>query len=155
MSEYKVTVLDFPKKHLAGLKVRTSMSRANTDCSDLWQSFGPRLGELASPGAGQGAYGVSIMLNAEDFDYWATIEFDPAAGVPAGLERIEIPACPYAKLTVSNLDKVSEAYMFLYEDWLKSQTAYTYKMDGPCLEFYPPNWQPAEPFEIFMPLTKA
>lgn len=130
------------------------MSQAHTDCSALWQTFASHLGEFLPPGPCRGAYGVSIMLNTEDFDYWATIEVDSPAATPTGLDAIEIQAGPYAKLTVSNLAKVQEAYTFLYENWLSSQTAYIYQADRPCLEFYPPNWQPAESFEIFMPLAK-
>lgn len=115
MNECNVTVLEFPQKNLAGIKVRTSMSQANADCSALWQTFGSRLGGLLPPGPCRGAYGLSIMLNTEDFDYWATIEVDSPAATPTGLQSIEIPAGPYAKLTVSNLEKVQAAYTFLYE----------------------------------------
>ena len=154
MSQFDVTVVDYPRKRLAGLKVRTSMKKAHIDCPAIWQTFGPRIGELSPEGC-PGSYGVSVMVNAEDFDYWATIELDPAKAASAGLETIETPAGPYAKVAVPHLEKMGEAYMFIYEDWLKSQTAYAYKADGPCFELYPPDWKPEAAFEIFMPLVKV
>ena len=154
MSKFEVTVVDYPKKNLVGLKVRTSIKKADIDCSAIWRTFGPRINEF-SPEECPSSYGVSIMLNAEDFDYWATFELDPAKAGPAGLEATEIPAGPYAKVTVPCLEKASEAYMFIYEDWLKTQTTYTYKAEGPCFELYPPSWRPESAFEIFMPLAEA
>ncbi len=155
MSEYKVTVVEYPAKRLVGMKVRTSMHKAQQDCPALWQTFGPRIGELSPADCGYpGSYGVSVMLNAEDFDYWATVEM-PSAAVPAGMDCIDIPAGQYATCTVPNLEKLGDAYMYLYGEWPKSQTGCTFNGQAPCFELYPPNWQCQDSFEIFMPLKSC
>ena len=154
MSQFQVTVVDYSAKHLTGTKVRTTMSKAQQDCTALWQSFGPRMGELLSAGGYSGSYGVSVMLNAEDFEYWAAVESAPAAAVPAGMANIDLPAGKYAKCAVPSLEKLVDAYMYLYEGWIKSQTEYTYDEKAPCFELYPPNWQMSDAFEVYMPVKK-
>ncbi len=154
MEKYDVTVVEYPAKRLAGLKVKTTMRKANEDCTALWRAFEPRLAELPEGGGERDFYGVSVMLNAEDFDYWAAVETEPAAAAPRGMGVIDLPAGRYAKAAVPNLEKVVEAYMYLYDEWLKGQTAYAAEEASPCFERYPPNWQPTDAFEVFMPVRK-
>ena len=154
MSDYIVTVAEYVKKNLIGLKVRTSMQKAHLDCPALWQSFGPRLDKILPDGC-QGSYGLCIMLNPEEFDYWAAVEFDPSSRIPADLEKIELPAGFYAKTTVLNLEKLGPAYTYLYDEWLKSQPGYVTCLEAPCFELYPPDWQVNDAFEIFMPVSKV
>ncbi|MDR1045256.1 MAG: GyrI-like domain-containing protein [Candidatus Adiutrix sp.] len=153
MSKYDVNIVDYPDKSLAGIKIRTSKEKAGIDCPAIWQELQARLSEI-SPDCGNDSYGLSVMLNDNEFDYWATIEFDPARPVPAGLETIEIPAGSYAKITAPNLDKLSEAYTFIYTDWFENQTSYSYRAEAPCFEIYPSGWTVVAPLEIFMPLAK-
>lgn len=155
MSEYIVTVVEYPAKRLIGMKVRTSMAKADTDCGALWQAFGPRLEELPKGAGGRGSYGVSVMLNAEDFDYWAAVEMAPSAAVPDGLGGLGLPAGLYAKVTVPNLDRLGPAFMYLYEAWPKSQPGYAINYQVPCFELYPPNWQVTDALEAFMPVIKV
>ena len=155
MSQYQVTVVECPARHLTGMKVRTTMSKAQQDCSGLWYSFGPRIGELLSADSGcPGSYGISVMLSAEDFDYWAAVETAASIAVPAGMATIDLPAGWYAKCTVPGLEKIGEGYTWLYETWPQSQGEYTYDERAACFELYPANWQPTEAFEIYMPLKQ-
>ena len=156
MDKYNVTVVENPKKHLAGLKVRTSMQNGMTDCPALWEVFGPRMGELLPPGTDcTGFYGVSVMLDAEAFDYWAALEVAADAAIPEGMACIDIPAQPYAVCTVPSIDKLGEAYMYIYGDWPKSQTQYMCDEQAPSFELYSATWQPTDPFEIYIPIKKA
>lgn len=155
MSQYQVAIVDLKAKHLVGMNVHSNMHKAQHDCPALWQSFGPRMGELLAMGADcSGSYGVSFMLNAEEFVYWAAMETDPAAVVPADMGSIDIPAGQYAKCAVPNLEKLGDAYKHLYGTWPQSQSDYTYREQSPCFEFYSPNWDPAQPLEIYMPLMR-
>jgi len=154
MSQFNTTVVDYPKKHLIGMKMRTTMEKAATDCPVLWQTFGPRLESILAEDC-QGSYGICVMLDMVNFDYWAAVEYDPSLDLPEGLDRYEISAGPYARASVPNLEKMGPAYMYLYEEWPKSQSGYIINMQAPGFEFYPPNWQPNEPLEIYVPLIKA
>ena len=139
---FDITVVEYPKKHLVGVKVRTTMQKGVVDCPALWESFMPRMGELPSGSA----YGVCVMLNAEEFDYWAALETDVNAAVPEGMCCIDVPAGEYAKCTV-DMEKLRDAFTYLYAE---------YALDGqaPSFELYPANWQPGGSFEIFAPVKK-
>lgn len=153
MSDCKATVVDYPAKRLIGMNVLTSMRKASVDCPALWQSFGQRVSEFLVGGC-KGSYGLSIMINAEDFYYWTAIDAYLLKTVPEGMKRIDIPDGQYAVCPAPNLEKVAETYMFLYETWLKGQSEYVLNEQVPCFEQYPPNWQPSDAFEIFMPVKK-
>ncbi len=155
MNDFTVTVVEYPATRLIGLKVRTSMQKAETDCMAVWETFGPRMGELLGDGGGRGSYGVSVMLNAEEFEYWAAVPTAPSAAVPAGMAGFDLPAGLFAKTTAASLEALKEAYMFLYETWAKSQKEYAVDYQGPCFELYPPNFQMTDSFEVFMPVRKA
>lgn len=153
MNQYQVAIVEFPTKHLTGMKTRSTMQNAQQDCSALWQSFGPRMGELlAARSDWPECYGVSVMLSAEAFDYWAAVETLPSTDVPEGMANISLPAGRYAKCTVPNLEKLGEGYMHLYDTWVKSQIEYTCDEQMPSFELYPSNWDPSQPLEIYMPL---
>lgn len=145
MSEFKVTVVDYQAKHLTGIKVRTSMSKAQQDCPAIWGKLCPKIAGIeAMPG-----YGVAIMLNEVDFDYWAAVEA-PEGPLSADLERVDIPAGKYAVCSVPNLASLGQAYTFIFEKWLGGQQTYAYNEQAPCFEVYPASWSPEAPFSIYM-----
>ncbi|CAK7012552.1 MAG: hypothetical protein DESF_00497 [Desulfovibrio sp.] len=147
MSEFKITVVDFPATRLMGMKVRTSIARAHEDCPAIWQQFGPRMADIA----GKPFYGVSCMLNAEEIEYWAAMEAD-GRELPADMGHHVIPAGTYAACRVPNLENIGEAYMFIFEKWFASQEAYVYNEQAPCFELYPPDWNPGASFELYVPV---
>lgn len=156
MSNHNVTVVEYPEMHLIGMKVRTTMQKAQQDCPALWQAFGPRCAEILPAGSDcTGAYGISVMLTPEEFEYWAAIEANASVAVPQGMGRVDIPAGQYAKCAVPNLGKLGEIYMYLYEEWPKSQKTYTYDEKIPCFELYPQNWKPSDALTVFMPVKKV
>jgi AraC family transcriptional regulator len=147
-----VSVVEFPAKYLIGIKVRTSMQGSSTDCPALWQTFAPRIAEIKADD--NAAYGVSVMLNDNDFDYWAAIGSPSNTAVPVGMQTIEIPAGLYAKCSVASMEKLGEAFMYVYTQWIHGQSEYTLNMYAPCFELYPPNWKPGNNVEIYSPLLK-
>ncbi len=152
---FSVSIAEYSAKRLVGMKVRTTMQKAQFDCPSNWRTFGPRIVEIpACSGGGQGAYGVSLMLNENDFDYWAAVEASPQIAVPDGMETVDIPAGLYAKCAVANLEQLGEAYMYVYGTWIREQAEYTLDEKAPCFESYPPNWRINDAFEIYVPLKK-
>ena len=156
---FEMMVVEYPAKQLTGMKCRSSMQSASTDCGALWQTFGPRMGELSGGGCGcecgcTGAFGISLMHDETGFDYWAAVEAKPGTPVPEGMGTIEIPAGVYAKCSVSGLAQLGDAYKFVYGVWASGNTEYTLRYDAPCFEWYPPNWQPTDLLEIFAPVRK-
>ena len=151
MEKFDVSVAEYPARRLVGMKVRSTMAKAARDCPAIWEEFGPKMGALEAAG---GSFGVCIMVNADDFDYWATVEANPSVPVPPEMGVIELPAGLYAKAAVPNLEKLGEAYTFLYTNWLEEQTAYACDEAVPCFEWYPPDWQPSQALEAFMGVKK-
>ncbi len=136
---YNISIVEFPAKKLVGMKVRTNMQNASTDCSAIWQTFGPRSVEISGGACvGKECYGVSVMVNENDFDYWAASEVLTDGDLPDGMEVINIPAGLYAKCSVAGLAKLSEAYSYLYCQWPNEQSEYALNMQGASFEIYPP-----------------
>ncbi len=154
MSDFTITVVDCPAKSLVGMKVRTTMQKAQADCPALWQEFGPRIDALCPGGGCTGAYGLSAMINETEFYYWAAVEAEAFAEVPAGLERADLPAGRYAACPVPNLEKLAEAYTHLYTTWLPSAPGYVINEQAPCFELYPSNWQLSDAFALYMPVRE-
>ena len=148
MNEFEIKVVDFPAKQLMGIKVRTNMAKAKVDCSALWQSFCPQMPKIY----GKESYGVSIMLNAQDFDYWAAVEADEQ--IPAGIETTAIPSGSYARCTVPNLESIGAGYLFLYQTWVGAQQEWKINEQGPCFELYAADWNPGMPIDLFMPVKR-
>ncbi|MGL6193470.1 MAG: GyrI-like domain-containing protein [Thermoguttaceae bacterium] len=152
---FEVSIIEFPAKHLIGMKVATNMQKAQADCPTIWHTFGPRMAEVSACDCGcSGAYGISIMHNENDFDYWAAVAAKSGAAVPSGMGTIDITAGAYAKCTVPNLKQLGEVYMYVYTQWVNGQKEYGLNMQAPCFELYPTNWQPDDSFEIYVPVVK-
>lgn len=149
---FEVTVVEFPAKTLVGTKVRTTMQKAQSDCPALWQSFGPRICELFPEC--KGVYGVSVMLNETDFDYWAAVETASDATLLPEMETVKLPSGLYARCAVANVEQLGAAYMFLYGPWIQGQTEYALNMEAPCFELYPSDWQENDAFEVYAPVKK-
>ena len=121
------------------------MAKAQEDCPALWQRFCTDCAQ----GMPAASFGVSVMLDAENFDYWAAVE-DKDGRLPADMEHVDIPAGKYAVCSVPNLASIGEAYMFIFQKWLASQQAHAYNEQSPSFELYPPHWSPENPFEIYV-----
>ena len=152
---FDVSVVEFPAKRLVGMKVRTNMQNAHKDCSALWQTFGPRSGELTQGKcADQPGYGASIMVNEEDFDYWAANEVIDEATMPNDMGTFDIPAGLYAKVRVDSLAQMGEAYGYIYCQWIEGQSEYALDMQGIGFELYPPHWDTQSSLDIYVAVTK-
>jgi len=149
---FEIRIVEYQDKRLAGIKVQTNMENSTKDCSALWRVFTPRMAEINKDP--KESFGVSVMLNENDFDYWAAMELVPGVPLPDGLQCVDILPGTYVCCIVPSIEKLGDVYMYLYMDWLKSQTKYALNQGANSFERYPCPWQPDTPFEIYMPIKK-
>jgi len=150
---FEVRILEYPAKCLAGMSVRTSMQKSSEDCTKAWAVFMPRMSEVNSQPSE--SFGVSVMINENDFDYWTALEMAVGSPLPVGMQTVDISAGTYACCTVPSIEKLGDAYMYIYTEWLKANPEYALNMESHCFELYPHNWNPSVGFEIYMPIKKA
>ena len=156
MATFTVTVVERPAVRTAGLKVRTSMAKASQDCPAIWQNeFGPRMESFPADPAHPGqSYGASIMLDSENFDYWAVMPIAPGAQVPEGMDILEIPGGLYAECKLLSLKELGDAYTYIYGDWIKEQGKYALNMQAACLELYTWDFMKTGELTIYCPLLE-
>ena len=158
MTAYTVSVSQRPQLRLFGISVRTSMSNASVDCPHLWEKlFGPRMHEISGkkPDTYHGpSYGISIMHDTQNFEYWAAMPASEGLPLPKGMRQTELPAGLYASCLVPSLAQLGEAYTCLYETWPKTVAEYVADMQAPCFEYYDERYMESGAFEIYMPILK-
>jgi AraC family transcriptional regulator len=83
----------------------------------LWDSFIPRLGELAGC---QGVWGACLPAK-EGFKYLAGAELTVAEPLPAGFETVQIPAGKYLKAPFNDHpSKMSAEFQRIFQDLIPS-----------------------------------
>ncbi len=156
MTQLDVRIEDRPAIRCAGLKVRTTMQKASIDCPAIWQnSFGPRMDSFpADPQYPQQSYGASVMVDSDSFDYWALMPLAPGADVPDGMDVFTLPAGPYATTQVAGLDKLGDAFTYVYGAWIADQKNYTLNMQGVGYELYTYDFMTTGELSIYCPLLQ-
>jgi predicted transcriptional regulator YdeE len=150
---FEINTMNYPAKRLAGINIRTSMQKSLEDCPKAWEMFMPRMAEInAHPNE---SFGVSVWLGEDSFDYWAALELERGKPLPEGLQTVNIYDGLYARCIVPTIEKLGEAYMYLYTDWFKANPEYALNTESNCFELYPRNWNPGAPFDIYMPIKNA
>ncbi len=159
MNDFTVAIVsESTRKRLAGIKVETDMSRAQSDCPALWAEFFPRMREIAGQAAT--SYGLSWISEGESegagcrFTYWAAAELPEDGAMPEGLDETFIPAGLYAGCAVPNLKALPQAYEYFYSIWLPGQNAYSLDGKGPSIESYAPDWE-TNGFSLYFPVLRA
>ena len=148
---FAINVAPVQGVRVMGMKIRTSMATAPTDCSKLWhETFGPRMSEV--PGHTGVSYGISEMVNCETgiFDYWAAAAANQEATPPAGMEALDLPGGLYAQCRVEGLGEIGAAYQFLYTTWLPGQTEIGPDYTARCYELYPAEFMNNGVFYIYV-----
>ncbi len=148
----ETTIVNVPLKHVIGMKVRTTLDKAEANCPAIWQKFAARFNEL-SP-LGDQSYGVSFAASEDTIDYWACVEVAPEAQLPEGMERTTIPAGLYASCTAPSIKNIASVYAWLYYEWERSQSEYLLDRDAPCFEAYRSDWQETSSLDILAPVKK-
>ncbi len=136
MAEFTVTVVERPAVRAAGVKVHTTMEKTSVDCPKLWsETFVPHMEAFPCDGSGE-SYGICIMTSETEFDYWAVMPLGKDVKVPEGLAEITVPGGLYAECPVPSIDRMGEAYAYLYTAWGKEQKEYAVNFQAPGIERY-------------------
>jgi len=118
----------------------------------LWEQFVPRMGEIRhSPPATYGVMGNYDPGTAE-FDYVAGVEADPAAAVPEGMVRWDVPAGTYAAFRCS-LNTLQQTFGEIYGTWLPGSGHR--HADAPEFEYHGADYDPEDmdsPMYVYIPI---
>lgn len=148
----KVSVVERGTYRTVGMKVRTSMDKAGIDCPRLWsEDFGPRMPEIQ--GFPTFSFGASLMVDENEFDYWAVMPLPEGAPVPEGMAVLEIPAGLYAECLLSSLDELMNAYKHMFYTWLPD-SGYEYACNAPGYELYPPDHLETGLLSLYTPVRR-
>lgn len=156
MANFQVTVVTRPSIDTAGLKVRTTIQKTSIDCPKIWsEDFGPKMcGFPADPAYPDQSYGVSIMLNENEFDYWAVMPLRSGATVPAGMETLQIAGGLYAECHISSLAELGDAFTYIYGEWGGTQSKYALNMRGASYELYTSEFMKTGKMSVYCPLLE-
>ena len=144
-----------PAFTLVGMKVRVK-PQSNTP-GQLWDEFGPRMGEIQHPAEPDVAYGLSDNMDMAtgEFDYSAGMAVNSTADIPAGMVALDVPAQTYAVFPCT-IPTLREVYQEIYGIWLP-MSGYV-RAPGPELEVYGEAFDPREPasvFDVYIPVVKV
>jgi predicted transcriptional regulator YdeE/DNA-binding transcriptional MerR regulator len=127
----------------------------NNEIKDMWDVFGPRMGEIKHPNWRWGSYGICRdMPEEEGLRYLAGVEVDRVEDVPNGMTVWTVPEQTYAVFPCT-LPTLHDAYRYAFEEWLP-QSAYQ-RADGPDFELYTEEFDPQDPAStmyIYVPIEK-
>ena len=153
--EFTIKVSQIPGVRVMGIKTRTTMTDAPTDCTKLWhETFMPRMQEV--PGGNGSFYGISEVIDyqAGIFDYWAAAPTTQDSAALPGMDVLDLPAGLYAQCRVESLADIKAAYDFLYSTWLPGQMEYAPDYTARCYEFYPADFTNTGSFYIYTRVNK-
>lgn len=155
MASFAVNVVKRPEIECAGFKVSTSMEKASIDCPALWAKFGPVMCTVPHNDAyTDQSFGPSVMTSETAFDYWAVMPIAAGAAVPEGMEKFTLPAGEYVECEVASLKELSDAYMYVYMEWPKTQAEYGLDMSGVCYEKYTSDFMKLGKLTLYCPLKR-
>mgnify|MGYP003623279276 CR=1 FL=1 len=126
MAEFKISVVERHAVRTAGMKVRTNMINASRDCTALWsEKFGSQREAFpADPKFPGESFGVSVMLDRENFDYWAVMPLAEGTRIPDGMEVYELAGGLYAECLGITIPQLGDVFNYLYMTWQTGPDAY-------------------------------
>lgn len=158
MTAFSISVSERPPVRLYGMNIATDMANALKNCSHLWEHvFAPRMQELGGKPSGdyQGpSYGVSVMLDADHFTYWAAMPAKEHQTLPDSMGELSLAGGLYAGGSVSSLEQLGLFYQYLYAEWTQQQTEYAINMQGCCFEYYDDRYCTSGAFEVYAPVIR-
>ena len=144
-----------PTFTLAGMAMRVKPQGKTP--GQLWDEFGPHMGEVPHVVGAEVAYGLSDNMDMAtgEFDYMAGMQVNSTADLPAGMVAREVPAQSYAVFSCT-LPGLRETYQEFYGIWLP-RSGYV-RAPGPELEVYGETFDPRDPdsvFDVYVPVRAA
>ncbi len=161
MQEPRITTAQ--ELRLIGMK--RTMSLASDQTPALWQSFMPRLREIAqrtnldlySVQCYEGGLNVASFSPQTVFEKWAAAAVSPDAVVPDAMELLTIPAGQYAVFIHHGLPSAfPQTAQHIYGTWLPNSG---YQLDDrPHFEIMGPDYRPDDPQaqeEVWIPIRQS
>jgi AraC family transcriptional regulator len=147
-----IKIVERPGFTVVGLKYRGKNEEG--EIPQLWQTLGPRTGEIETMVDDTAAYGISADIDMEtgEFDYLAGYEVSSAEEVPEGMVAFEVPGGKYAVFSTT-LPKIGETFDQAYHTWLPQ--AGFQPRGGPEFELYDEAFDPQDPdseFDLYIPI---
>lgn len=141
-----------PAFTLAGMAMRVKPQGKTP--GQLWDEFGPRMGEVQHVAGPNVSYGLSDNMDMAtgEFDYMAGMQVSSPADLPAGMVARDVPAQTYAVFPCT-IPTLRETFQEIYGIWLPG-SGYV-RAPGPELEIYSESFDPREPdsvFDIYIPV---
>lgn len=123
----------------------------------LWDEFGPRMGEVQHMTGPDMSYGLTANMDmgSGEFDYMAGLQVSSTADIPAGMVSYDVPAQTYAVFPCT-LPTLRDVFDQIYGVWLPA-SGYA-RTAGPELELYDEAFDPRDPasvFEVYIPVFRA
>ena len=145
-------IVSRPAFTVVGAKYRGK--NENDEIKQMWQDFGPRMGEIKHVVNTCICYGVCANMDEKtgEFDYVAGFEVESVAGIPEGMVSIEIPEATYATFATT-LPAIGETFHNAHHKWIP-HSGYR-PTGGPELEQYGEEFEPQDPastFEVYIPI---
>jgi AraC family transcriptional regulator len=145
-------IIEKPGFIVAGMLYRDR--NENMEIPQLWQAFGPRMGELVQAAGEPIAYGVMDHFDeaSGEFDYLAGIKVSEGGDLPGDMVSWEIPAQTYAVVSTT-LPTIRAVFDELYNAWLPA-SGYK-RAPGPEFESYDERFNAAEPhseLDLYIPI---
>jgi len=141
-----------PAFTIVGVKYRGK--NENYEIKQMWNDFGPRMGEILHVVNRDVCYGVCANMDeqTEEFDYVAGYQVESTANMPEGMISFEVPEATYAAFPTT-LPDIGQAFEYAFHTWLP-QSGYQ-PAGGPELEVYGEEFDPRDPaslFDILIPI---
>jgi AraC family transcriptional regulator len=126
----------------------------NNEIKQMWDEFGPRMGEIAHVVNQDVCYGVCANMDEQthEFDYVAGFAVESTADMPDGMTSMEVAEATYAAFATT-LPAIGQTFEKAYHTWLP-QSGYQ-SAGGPELEVYGEEFDPRDPassFDILIPI---
>ena len=125
-------IVDLPAFEVTGL---SHVCKDASPIPALWDRFLPRCADIVDTSQPPACFGVCERIDNEHFRYFAGSGTEPGAPIPAGMERLAVPAQHYARFThTGSLAGFGETLSQIWEG-LESRWQLT-PTHGPDLERY-------------------
>ncbi len=147
--------VSLPAFTLAGMMMR--VRPGGKVPGQLWDEFGPRMGEIRHMTGPEMAYGLTdnMDMGSGEFDYMAGVQVSGADDIPDGMVAYGVPAQTYAVFPCT-IPTLREVFDHIYGVWLPS-SGYV-RTAGPELELYDETFDPSDSgsiFDVYIPVQKG
>ncbi len=156
MAAFAIDIVRRPRLVVAGYKIRTSMQDVGVNCRKVWEDqFMPRMaGFPVDPAHATESFGVSLGVDPDHIDYYAAMALKPGSAAPDGMETVTLADGVYCSCRIASMAEVGSAFLYIYNEWIRSQDTYTFDFSAPSYEFYDADFLTSGAFRIYCPISE-